>query len=353
MNEELSQKIVERLHELVHRKVTVLRLDDPRIKNAKYRIELQYNGKSMGAVIIPKELDSATTRDFIKAIGELLIHEHLLLSQVPASERLDKFIYDLLHKPEVDEEQMATEATIFSVDLELPRVLFIVQLEDGHDEDLLSDKELKIARYKKNLARALDSYFTKTPENIVAYLGNNQFVLLKDVGSSEDLESNIDNFKKSLDSTLKLIKTELKEDLTVGVGDYHPGINGLRRSYDQAKSALELGSSSWGLNRIYHIDQFGTVAPLFSGIDNTNITYSKQLLKRLSKAPEIIGTLEVFFDCNMSLTESAKELNIHRNTLVYRLDKIADVLGLDPRQFDQAVQIKLAIIFAQFAEEKI
>ena len=60
-------------------------------------------------------------------------------------------------------------------------------------------------------------------------------------------------------------------------------------------------------------------------------------------------TVEVFLDSNMSLTKTSKILKIHRNTLVYRLDKITENLGLDPRNFEDAVQLKLAMLFNQFS----
>jgi carbohydrate diacid regulator len=137
---------------------------------------------------------------------------------------------------------------------------------------------------------------------------------------------------------------------TVGVGNYHPGLEGLRQSYQEALSAIELGAQMWDQDRIYHIDDFGVVAPLLSGVDESNIYFSRELLEKLGENSEIIQTLEAFFNFNMSLTQTSKHLNIHRNTLVYRLDRINDTLGLDPRNFDDAVQIKLAILFNKFVE---
>ncbi|HUC20409.1 MAG TPA: helix-turn-helix domain-containing protein, partial [Candidatus Polarisedimenticolaceae bacterium] len=78
---------------------------------------------------------------------------------------------------------------------------------------------------------------------------------------------------------------------------------------------------------------------------------SRELLERLGQSDGIIQTLESFFSHNMGLTQTASELGIHRNTLVYRLDRIAETLQLDPRTFDDAVQIKLAILFNRFVEQ--
>ena len=136
----------------------------------------------------------------------------------------------------------------------------------------------------------------------------------------------------------------------MGVGNYHPGLEGLRQSYHEAGSAIELGAQTWDTDRVYHIDDFGVVAPLLSGVDESNIYFSRELLQRLGENTEIIQTLEAFFDFDMSLTRTAEKLGIHRNTLVYRLDRITDTLSLDPRAFDDAVQIKLAILYNRFVE---
>ena len=58
----------------------------------------------------------------------------------------------------------------------------------------------------------------------------------------------------------------------------------------------------------------------------------------------LLETVEVFFDKNMSLTQTSKELKIHRNTLLYRLEKIKKVTGLDPRKFNDAMELKVALI---------
>jgi carbohydrate diacid regulator len=115
-------------------------------------------------------------------------------------------------------------------------------------------------------------------------------------------------------------------------------------------SAIELGAQTWHQDRVYHIDDFGVVAPLLSGVDESNIYFSRELLERLGENTEIIQTLEAFFAFDMSLTRTADQLKIHRNTLVYRLDRITETLGLDPRVFDEAVQIKLAILYSRFVE---
>jgi carbohydrate diacid regulator len=159
------------------------------------------------------------------------------------------------------------------------------------------------------------------------------------------------NFKSTLKSIHEILNEELRTNITLGVGSFHPGVLGLKSSYKEAYLASQLGEQLWGKNQVFNIDDFGVVAPLLSGVNEKNLEFSQNMLSKLSEEDEIVKTIEVFFDSNMSLTKTSKILKIHRNTLVYRLDKITEVLGLDPREFEDAVQIKLALLFNQFARE--
>ena len=60
---------------------------------------------------------------------------------------------------------------------------------------------------------------------------------------------------------------------------------------------------------------------------------------------EMIKTIEVFFECGLNLSESAKALYIHRNTLIYRLDKIQKVTSYDIREFNNAMIFKIIFLY--------
>lgn len=58
----------------------------------------------------------------------------------------------------------------------------------------------------------------------------------------------------------------------------------------------------------------------------------------------------MFFECNLNVSETARQLYIHRNTLVYRLDKIERMIGLDLRKFEDAIIFKMAMLVNQYLE---
>jgi carbohydrate diacid regulator len=328
------------------------------IARTPWAIPFSYGGNVIGHIILVAEMPNhAEIAPLIRAIAELVMHQSLVLEQIPRQdERLDKFIYDLLNQPQPEWSLLAAEARLFDIELDRPRIAIVIQLDDptltSRFQDPANDREVRITRYKFGITRALNSFYTSSRENVVSYLGGTSFCILKDLitGDDGDLAAGLESFKKSLNAIYGILKSELKLPATVGVGNYHPGLDGLRQSFHEAMSAIELGGQTWDTDRIYHIDDFGVVAPLLSGVDESNIYFSRELLERLGENHEIIQTLEAFFNFDMSLTRTAEILKIHRNTLVYRLDRITETLGLDPRVFDDAVQIKLAILYNRFVE---
>jgi carbohydrate diacid regulator len=329
------------------------------LSQVPWAIPFAYGGNVVGYIVLEAEMPNhEEIAPLIRSIAELVMHQSLVLEQIPRQdERLDKFIYDLLNQPQPEWTLLAAEARLFDIELDRPRIAIVIQIDDpaltARFQDPSADREIRLTRYKFGINRALDSFYTSSRANVVSYLGGTSFCILKDLLSSEgdtDLPTGLESFKKSLNAIYGILKSELKLPATVGVGNYHPGLEGLRQSYHEAISAIELGAQTWDVDRIYHIDDFGVVAPLLSGVDESNIYFSRELLDRLGENNEIIQTLEAFFNFDMSLTRTAETLKIHRNTLVYRLDRITETLGLDPRAFEDAVQIKLAILYNRFVE---
>lgn len=330
--------------------------NDINLAETPWAIPFSYSGHTVGYVVLAQEMSNHDeVAPLIRSIAELVMHQSLVLEQIPRQdEHLDKFIYDLLNGPQPDTTLSVAEGRLFDIDLRRPRIVIVIEVNDPQlitpGQDPVSDRETRLTRYKAGITRALDSFYTSSRENVVTYLGHNRFCILKDLGSDDDLGDSLESFKKGLNAIYSILRSELKFPTTIGVGNYHPGFDGLRQSYHEATSAIELGTQTWDNDRIYHIDDFGVVAPLLTGVDETNIYFSRELLERLGENTEIIQTLEAFFILDMSLTRTADQLNIHRNTLVYRLDRITEILGLDPRVFDDAIQIKLAILYTKFVE---
>ena len=147
------------------------------------------------------------------------------------------------------------------------------------------------------------------------------------------------------------IMSELVEQPTIAIGAPSPNLETLSRSYKTAVDALNIGSVFENRNRIYSYMTLGisrliTSAPVEKCKAFLNEVLSDNVLKELDE--DTMSTVQRFFDYDLNISLTARELYIHRNTLVYRLDRIQDLTGLDVRKFDDALLFKIAMLIQKY-----
>lgn len=103
-----------------------------------------------------------------------------------------------------------------------------------------------------------------------------------------------------------------------------------------------------GPNQVHCLDSLGIAAFVGVSDERTKVDLATFLLTPLDHEPELLSTVTAFFANDCYPSQTAHALSIHRNTLSYRLDKITSLIGLDPRRFDDAVQIRLALLLRSF-----
>jgi carbohydrate diacid regulator len=253
------------------------------------------------------------------------------------------------------------EASILGLDLAAPRAVILIEaakyiLSPSQQSGLLHDAELR--RRLHIVIGSIIGFFHLPNDTICAYIGNGEIAVLKACTTKNlvtwaglaqaDRQSegwaNLAALKRAGEALLSHMHVEVSPSIGIAIGRYHPGLGGIARSYQDARAALSLGRCCLGDSRAYCLDGLGTAAFVGISDERTKLELAAHLLSPLDYEPDLIETLQVFFaqDCCPSTT--ASRLAIHRNTLTYRLQKIALLTGLDPRRFDEATQIHLALL---------
>jgi carbohydrate diacid regulator len=180
-------------------------------------------------------------------------------------------------------------------------------------------------------------------------LGSDQFVLSKGISGEGLTTRNTTRYLKEKADQLHavLVAALPKQTISIGAGQYYPDLGGLRKSYQEAKLSLLVGTKVWGAGRVYHIKQVGMFVTLANVAQERKAELAHQILHPLLRDEQLYKTVQTFLTAGLNLTEAAEKLHVHRNTLIYRLDKTKKVIGLDPRVFDDALQIKLGLMFYQ------
>ncbi|MDR2515200.1 MAG: helix-turn-helix domain-containing protein [Christensenellaceae bacterium] len=138
-----------------------------------------------------------------------------------------------------------------------------------------------------------------------------------------------------------------------GIGEPRQGLAQARLSFDEARSALELGrvfrpQQSVFCYRNLLIERFMGEIPAAVAKRYHELLFNRRNSRVLNE--EMMKTITTFFDCHLNISESARQLYIHRNTLVYRLDKVQASTGLDLRTFDNAIIFKLLFMLGKREE---
>jgi carbohydrate diacid regulator len=329
------------------------------------RVPLLHNTQ-VGEVIVCKPHNGEVISSrLVQELVELVINQTTIIDTLLNQHQLkDKFIFDLLHDL-IEETTVTRYSKLLGIDLKPPRAVILINnntLQQIQPEYI----ELETRQQADRIIRSVVNFFHLPNDTICAYMGDGEVAVLKasdtkNLGNwanqgdvPEQCSSswaNLMALKRAARALLTYLQEETGISINIGIGRYHPGIRGLAQSYQDARAALSLGcrfhDAGGGIrlhDRVHCLDELGIAAFVGIGDERTKIELAAYLLSPLNHEPELLATLDTFFAEDCCPSSTAHRLSIHRNTLSYRLDKVNLLTGLDPHHFDDAVQIRLALL---------
>ena len=193
----------------------------------------------------------------------------------------------------------------------------------------------------KLMADSLDS-----EDDRLAEVGRHSVAMLKTISEDETFEE-LEEYARAIESTFL---TETGHGVFIGISEPREDLISIPEAFEEARSAINVG-------RIYHTNRtvfvyrnlllerfLNEVTPEMSAGYNSKI-FNRKTARLFNE--EMIHTIETFFDNSLNLSETARKLYIHRNTLVYRLEKVQRTIGLDLRNFDDAVTFKMMMLLGK------
>ncbi len=330
-------------------------------------LPIEHNNKIIGVVGITGEPNEVSPfGEVIKMTVEMMLQQEFLLKELQLEQQAqENFIQDLISgRIGSDSDLFITRGQIVGYDVLIPRVALVMdiyQFEKTTKQSLqtfkgLKEGEIYLQRLKNDVLKTIKGIFVDTPQEIVSYTGGDRFVVLKTINlkdSGEILRKKLFRIGKKIEN---IISQKMKFKVTIGIGEYHKDIDGLSKSFKEATQALDVGSRLLGAGDTYHIDNLG-IGKLLAEIKKESqkefiekTIYSTKSDKGKKINEFLLETLQAFFDNNLSITQTAKALFIHRNTLLYRLEQVRKITSLNPKKFDDAVQLRIALKMKRYQE---
>lgn len=282
-------------------------------------------------------LDSRTPE--LAMVGRLAA-SHLSHALGAGKETLDRstFIRRLLQN-EIPSMEILEIASRLHLDARAPRIVYLIETEDPHDT---------------STCQTIRNLYPESRQNYLSVLDEHHLLLVRPVAANDTEEI----FLSVAETLVDMLSMENMCNARVSCSSPSSDIRLLSQAFQEAQSSLEIG-------KIFYFDRKVMV---YSSLGIGRLIYQLPLpLCRMylnevfaGDLPaifddETLALIEKFFENNLNTSETARKLYIHRNTLIYRLDKIQKETGLDVRTFDDALTLKIALLvrcYLRYQERK-
>jgi len=218
------------------------------------------------------------------------------------------------------------------IETDVRRVVFIIETKNEKDINALET------------VRGLFSGKTK---DFITAVDEKNIILVKELKPNETY----DDMNKTAKIILDMLNTEAMTKVHVAFGTIVNEIKDVSRSYKEAKMALDVGKIFYSDRNVMAYSNLGIGRLIYQ----LPMPLCKMFIKEIfdGKSPdefdeETLTTINKFFENNLNVSETSRQLYIHRNTLVYRLDKLQKSTNLDLRVFEDAITFKIALMVVKY-----
>ena len=197
----------------------------------------------------------------------------------------------------------------------------------------------------------LSGLFPDKLQDFVLSINEMDVAIVKQLGpnaSAEDLEK----IARNVEDTLK---NELFIKPVIGIGTIAGHLRELADAYKEAQTAIDVGKVFDTEKSIINYENLGIGRLIYQLPTTLCEIFLSEVFKKSSidaLDQETLFTINKFFENNLNVSETSRKLFVHRNTLVYRLEKIKKLTGLDLRQFDHAIVFKVALMVRKYLSSR-
>jgi carbohydrate diacid regulator len=218
------------------------------------------------------------------------------------------------------------------IDTEARRIVFTLEI-DG-------EKENSSLEHVRTL-------FSTKPNDFITAIDEKSVIVVKELAPQEGYQE----MDKIAETILDCLGEDKKKNALIAYGTIVNELKEVSRSYKEARMALNVGKIFFEERKVIAYSSLGIGRLIYQ----LPIPLCKMFIREIfeNKSPddfddETLITINKFFENNLNVSETSRQLYIHRNTLVYRLDKLQKSTGLDLRVFEDAITFKIALMVVKY-----
>ena len=276
------------------------------------------------------------SEDSVSTIGELAVCqiESLLTAYTEKSDK-NVFMQNLLlgSYSEVDAFNRAKKLHIATT---VRRAVFLVETKQSKDENALA---------------TIRNIFAAKTRDFITAIDDSRIIVLRELQPSED-NSDLDDIAHML---VDMLNTEAMTSAWASYSNIADDLKQLPDAYKEARTALEVGKIFYTGKNVFGYNRLGIGRLIYQLPVESCEMFIDEFFKEEtldSIDDETLTTIRTFFENNLNLSETSRQLYVHRNTLVYRFEKLQKKFGLDIRTFEDALTFKLAMMVVNYIKYK-
>lgn len=223
---------------------------------------------------------------------------------------------------------MYNRAKKLHIEVMVPRVVYIVETR--------AEKDNTAAEFLKGM-------FSAQSGDFITAIDESNVILIKSLEAS-DGEKQI---KQTAQTIVDMMSTEAMMNVRVAYGTVVHELKDVSKSYKEAMMALDVGKIFYVEKKVISYSSLGIGRLIYQLPANLCKIFIDEIFGDNDPGDfdeEIVSTVNKFFENNLNVSETSRQLFVHRNTLVYRIEKLEKSTGLDVRTFDDALTFKIAMM---------
>ncbi len=219
------------------------------------------------------------------------------------------------------------------IEVAVPRAVFLVETRTEKDGVV---------------TELLKSMFSSQNGDYITAVDETSVILIKALDVADGAES----LNHTANVIADMMNTEAMMNVKVAYGTIVPELKDVSKSYKEAKMALDVGKIFYAEKNVIAYSTLGIGRLIYQLPVNLCRIFIDEIFGNRSIPEEIddetLNTINKFFENNLNVSETSRQLFVHRNTLVYRIEKLEKTTGLDIRTFDDALTFKIALMVVNY-----
>ena len=218
------------------------------------------------------------------------------------------------------------------IEVECPRIIYLIETKIEKDNSAME---------------LLKSLFSSQNGDYITAVDEKNIILIKALSKSDDMNT----IEKTADMIVDMMNSEAMMNVRVGYGTVVNELRELSKSYKEAKMAMDVGKIFYAEKNVIAYDKLGIGRLIYQLPVNLCKIFIEEIFGEnvpYDMDEETLTTINKFFENNLNVSETSRQLFIHRNTLVYRIEKLQKSTGLDIRVFDDALTFKIALMVVNY-----